>query len=460
MPRNKSVRKVVEERDIAREIRKKELAAEYDEQENTARSHGAEWLRLFRQLKPTREWFIDRGLEKWDEEQPVIVMGRFQDNTKALSTFQQRFMDCVRICFPDVIEELKELLPYFERFFGENRKAYDGIFERNGIDLWSVNEELETFLYIGTRKFLESRKIFTPLIYLSSTRIENLGDDFRLGQYRLLFEFLDLSIQRENVIKKSDIDADTAFEFLRKNIEFSSAQTLPPNNDHELFPDEVGQILVQKYINSSAYPYFVDKARRSLKQSFQNISPDAELDVDSFIKLHLRLLRWAEKYDLEKDWILKYAYFFLSKFSIDPNLDIQKVKTPYLSQRSLMTNRFVFKFDGWFPGDETRQDYENRLRTEFESSLKQFFQLSGRQLKLDRLKKTTKPLKYEVVRWNVYGVLRKWGGEQILEKFFPEIAANRTKNEISAIAYENKLKVLRKEIRRMSEFELPVPRNL
>lgn len=125
-----------------------------------------------------------------------------------------------------------------------------------------------------------------------------------------------------------------------------------------------------------------------------------------------------------------------------------------------MTNRFVFKFDGWFPGDETRQDYENRLRTEFESSLEQFFQLSGKQLKLDGAKKTTKPLKYDVVRWNVYGVLRKWDGEQILEKFFPEIAANRTKNEISAIAYENKLRVLKKEIRRMSEFELPVPRNL
>jgi len=460
MPRNKSVRKVVEERDIAREIRKQELAAEYDEQEDTARSHGAESLRLFRQLKPTKEWFIDRGLEKWDEEQPVIVTGRFQDNIKVLSTFQQRFMDCVRTCFPHVIEELKEFVSYFDRFFGENRKAYVGIFDWNGIDLWSLNEELETFIYIGTRKFLESRKIFTPLIYLSSSRIENLRNDFRLGQYRLLFEFLDLSIQCENVHKKSDIDVYTALELLRKDIEFPGAQAPSPNNDHELIPDEVGKFLVQKYVNSKAYPYFVDKAKRSLKQSFQNLSPDAELDIDSFIKLHLGILRWAEKYNLEKDWILKYAYFFLSKFRIYPNLDIQNVKTPYLSQRSLMTNRFVFKFDGWFPGDEARQDYENRLRTEFESSLEQFFQFSGRQVKLDGAKKTTKPLKYDVVRWNVYGVLRKWDGEQILGKFFPEIAENRTKNEISAIAYENKLRVLRKEIRRMSEFELPVPRSL
>jgi hypothetical protein len=460
MPRKKSVKKILEEREIAREIRKKELEAEYDEQENIARNHGAESLRLFQKLKPTKKWYIDRGLEKWDDEEPVIVMGRFQDNIKALSTFQQRFIDCVRTCFPSVIEDLKEFVPFFDRFFGENRNVYDRIFDWNGIELWNANDGLETCINTEIRKFLETRKIFTPLIYLSPYSIENLGDDFRLGQYRLLFEFLDLSIQRENVLKKSDIDADAAFEFLRKNIEFSSAQALPPNNDHELFLDEVGKILVQKYINSPVFPEFVDKAKRSLKQSFQNISPDAELDIDSFIKLHLGILRWAEKYNLEKDWILKYAYFFLSKFSIDPNLDIQKVKTPSLSQRSLMTNRFAFKFDGWFPGDETRQDYENRLRTEFESSLEQFFQLSGKQLKLDSVKKTTKPLKYDVVRWNVYGVLRKWGGEQILEKFFPEIAANRTKNEISAIAYENKLKVLRKEIRRMSEFELPVPRNL
>ena len=318
MPRKKSVKKLLEEREIAREIRKKELEAEYDEQENIARNHGVESLRLFQKLKPTKKWYIDRGLEKWDEEEPVIVMGRFQNNIKALSTFQQRFIDCVRTCFPSVIEDLKEFVPYFDRFFGENRNVYDCIFDWNGIELWSANEGLETGISTEIRKFLETRKIFTPLIYLSPYRVENLEDDFRLGQYRLLFEFLDLSIQRENVLNKSDIDADTAFESLRKKIEFSNAQALPPNNDHELFLDEVGKVLLQKYIDSPVFPDFVGEAKRSLQQSFQSVSPDAELDIDTFIKLHLGILKWAEKYDLEKDWILKYAYFFLSKFSIDP----------------------------------------------------------------------------------------------------------------------------------------------
>jgi hypothetical protein len=64
------------------------------------------------------------------------------------------------------------------------------------------------------------------------------------------------------------------------------------------------------------------------------------------------------------------------------------------------------------------------------------------------------------VKWNAYAVIRKRNAVQILDKFFPEFAVEKTKSEVTALAYENKIKVLKREINRLAEYDLPVPTEL
>lgn len=455
MPR-KSAKKLLEEQEITHDARRAELAAEYDDRKNVAQSLGADRYPLFRRTQRTKEEFVNQGLEKWDAARSVPVAGKFRDDDKVKLTFQQRFIDYLRTCFPNIFEQLTELVPYFNRFFGDNKEAYDCIFNWDRIELFDANESLNTYLYTQIKAVLKAYNISSHVIDVGPDEALDFNYDFKWGQYRLLFEFLDRSLLPEN--KKGPRDIDYAVKILAKNIALSNGLNLSHKTDETNILKEISEIIIQNYISSDKVHYFIKETRRSLRQSFEKISTN-ELDIDSFIKLHLGLLRWAETYGLEKDWILRYAYFFISKFGSDPDIDIQKINTPYINRRSLMTDRFVFKFDGWFPGDETREDYEKRLRTEFESSLEQFFQFSGKQLKLDRVRKTTKPLKYDCVKWDVYAVILRWNAEKVLEKFFREIAANKTKNEICSIAYENKLKVIRSEFNRLSEYQLPVPRN-
>lgn len=95
-----------------------------------------------------------------------------------------------------------------------------------------------------------------------------------------------------------------------------------------------------------------------------------------------------------------------------------------------------------------------------ENSVENFFQFWGGQLKLEKRRKITKPTSYEVVAWNAQAAIKRWNAEQILANFFPDIAAQRTLNEASFLTYENKVKYIKSEMKRLSEYNLPVPNNL
>ena len=163
---------------------------------------------------------------------------------------------------------------------------------------------------------------------------------------------------------------------------------------------------------------------------------------------------------MDKDWLLRYGYFFLSQFSATPQIRIGDIKIPKLDAVSLVGLPFELKFHGWLPGDEGPEEYKKRLRKLFDEELLKYFHNTAVDLDLEKIKRSTKPLKYERVNWLVYMIVRGWGVEQIVEKFFPDTAANRTCNPSKYLEYENKLKYVKAEILKFERYDLPTPKGL
>jgi hypothetical protein len=155
-----------------------------------------------------------------------------------------------------------------------------------------------------------------------------------------------------------------------------------------------------------------------------------------------------------------YAYLFLFQFSNNPSIKLDDIEILFLNVRSLDAYPFEFKFNGWFAGDEDKEDYEKRITESFESQLQAYFHNVSSHFVLDEKKRITKPRSFENVKWLVYSTVKGWSTKRILEKFFPDISANRTKNELSFITFENKLKHIKSEMRKLNRFDLPLHKSL
>jgi len=176
--------------------------------------------------------------------------------------------------------------------------------------------------------------------------------------------------------------------------------------------------------------------------------------------LHGQIYKWVEKYNLRKDWLVDYAYYFVFQFSEKPDIPVKDIEVGqrYYSPRT-MYMPFDFKTNGWWASEEgeTANQYQKRVTDEFDEALEQYILNATSYLDLDKLKRFTKPPTYESVEWLAYRVVRDWDSEKIAEKFFPEIAASRTRTPTAKRAFESKKKNIENEIRKLKKYGLPVP---
>lgn len=98
---------------------------------------------------------------------------------------------------------------------------------------------------------------------------------------------------------------------------------------------------------------------------------------------------------------------------------------------------------------------KTRLRNGFELEVGSYFHNMSSYLNLHRLKNVYKPRDFDRVKWLVLRTLKSWDAERIVERFFPRIAADRTKSELDNKRFENKKKHVDNEIRKLENYDLP-----
>ena len=440
----KSKKQLERERELVREEKKKEITELY-----YVRKKRWEELGLDLSCGPFRslEEFVKKELDKWEDEQLKIPTGKYLDTKKVTSIYQQKFVEYIRQLCPQVIEELREFVPHFERLFGEKKEKYLDIFSRFKMEIYDLDNSLDSKInyFIIKHNFLR----FRPNKY------HDYRYDYVWGEHRLLLHFLYfLFVRTEDTEKTNEIIQDMS-KLLQNNlisdeIDKSALQNYLINGS---------SIIIKEFFSYDEHKHFREEAKQKITTFLQDISPTPEDNIADFIELQIGLLKWAERHNLHKDWLLRYAYFFLSQFSNNPDVKVDEIEIPHLNVRSFAAYPFEFSFNGWLPGDEEKEEYEKRIKESFESKLQTYFHQISNHFDLNEKKRITRPRSFENVKWLVYSTVKKWNAERILEKFFPDISANRTKNDYSFLTFENKLKHIKSEMRKLESFLLPVSKD-
>lgn len=395
---------------------------------------------------PEKEGWIGRNREEWERQQPLIISGKYNDKAKIKAFYKQKFVEYIRQLCPEVIEELRAFVPLFDELFGEDKDKYLSLFDRYKVDFFDLNNSLDTTIdsFIPYYPLLK----FRPYKYDYKFRF-----DYRWGEYRVLLYFLYWLFSPADRQDDDEILQD-ALELLRENLVFQRDYPgFPAQFDESTLQNfkqnESERILKEFFINQKD-SYFASDAKRRLPEILKEILTDGEPNVAAFITLQIKLLKWAKAHNLEKDWLLKYAYDLLKQFSDNPNLKDSEIQVGYLQVRSLVAFPFEFKFNGWIPGDEEKEKYEKRLRESFENELGNYFQSAGDYLNLEKVKKITKPLDYELVKPLVRKTVQKWSEEKIVEIDF-----NITNSLSTKRYFVRKVKYLKEELPKFENFNLP-----
>ena len=169
----------------------------------------------------------------------------------------------------------------------------------------------------------------------------------------------------------------------------------------EDFLNSLSQTLVTRAIEETLD--LLNSARFTLGHILGRDEPE---DIDALTEFLVELLDWSERYKLEKNWLLRYACYFMDRQIYAEGADLLVDAVPRMGRPSLITLPFEFRFPEWYPGEESREDYERRMRRSFDSEVERFIQDNGRRLNLDRSKDdgntvATKPIdtEFEWLRW-------------------------------------------------------------
>lgn len=326
-------------RELEREKKRKEFEVQYYNQQKFWQELGSDWGLPVDSL----EEFVERKLDEWEQQQLKIPMGKYRDEEKVRSTYQKKFIEYTRQLCPQVIEELREFVPYFDKLFDEQKDKYIDVFDRYKDEIFDLDSSLDNKINYSIIK--DSFLRFRP------NKHENWRFDFHWGEYRLLFHFLYfLFVPDESNEKRNAILQDTI-----KLLQDSLVIEREPLN----LPDDFDESILQNYVISQSnkviedfflndeHKYFHEESKQKITKFLQDISPTPETNIADFIKLQIELLKWAERHNLQKDWLLRYAYFFLFQFSNNPNIKLEEIEILFLNVRSLSAYPFEFTFSGW-----------------------------------------------------------------------------------------------------------------
>jgi len=443
---------------------KKQLDCEYlqdryekiEEIESRYPAEKEEWDNLGLDSFPfdSLEEFVQKELVEWEQTRLKTPSGKYQDPKKVLSDYQQKFVHYTIELRPQVFEELQEFVPYFHNLFGGQKGKYSSVFSVYKKGIFDINTAF--------RNEISSLLVINNALKLKPDKSQNQRPKYEWCEYNLLFLFLYLLLVKDEEGEKRKEIISNLILLLQDKLITRPQIKLPENLDEiKLRNYFVGESfdVVKALLLDDKRKNFRDRITQKITKCLQDISPDNDWSVADFIKLQLGVLNWAQRHNFQKNWLLKYAYFFLDEFSSNRAVELKEIKVPHLYVRALYAFPFTFDFNGWFAGDEKMEDYQNRIIKNFETELQQYFHNVSVMFNLEG-KKRARTVPFKNVEWLVYTVLLKWNAERILEKFFPDIRAFKGKDNKSTLEFEFKLKHIKSAMRKLKEFDLPVPKDL
>ncbi len=159
---------------------------------------------------------------------------------------------------------------------------------------------------------------------------------------------------------------------------------------------------------------------QTITKAFGETTEEKELIIANFIDLMIGLVVWAKKHNLEKDWIIEYCISFLWQFSYNDITNIKDLVVNLRDIRSMEITPFEFRERGWRAGEETKQEYEDRLKVIFQDKLRKYFDSEYRNLNLPEKTKATRPIDYSRVKWLVRWTVQGWIRKKILDEIYNE----------------------------------------
>lgn len=355
-------------------------------------------------LMSKEEW-LKREVAKIEAVKPKIPAYKVQDPNAKVLNYRQKFVELAKQIQPHIIEDLKELSPFFNILFANESKKY-----------YEILNDLPPKLFRNWRIYPHQ----------SNMSIFEFERGYQWGLLEMTYNLSCINY-RMSVYDSSEI------------------------------PESILKIIED---NKYTLKAFTD----TIKESFRVTAENQESILENFFLLKDGLYSWAKKYHLQKDWLIEYAHYFIYQFSQNPNLEAKDVEVGRANYNYGRTLYYPFKFEtgGWWAAGEgeTANQYKVRVRKKFEEELDLYINEASDTLKLNQLSQATNPPTYTNVKWLVYGTVKGWSAERIIEKFFPEIVADKTKNELSFLTFENKVKHVKSEMKKLKEFDLPLPENL
>ncbi|MEO8073743.1 MAG: hypothetical protein ABI686_10950 [Acidobacteriota bacterium] len=134
----------------------------------------------------------------------------------------------------------------------------------------------------------------------------------------------------------------------------------------------------------------IEFAKTNIIEFLQGISPAPENSFQDFIILQTELINWAERHHFKKDWLLRYAYFFLSEYSSNPEIKLNEIIIPTQNIGSLKAQSFEFSFAGW-SAEDSIEAYKKRVTESFNKKLQRYFLYVSDHCNLEENKHVTRP---------------------------------------------------------------------
>jgi len=392
------------EYEIAREKRRKEIKADYLASEK-------QWSELGVTLPlhtESLERFVDRNLKAWEEAQLRTPSGKYQDPGKLRATYHRRFVELIRTDYPHVLEELRNITPLFQKFSGSNGERFELLFDRQNLALFNLNLKFAQYVNVYG--------MTTPLFKYRPDRPRMFQHDFIWGEYRPMLLLLKLkSVARTELatpVLSQTIDCLREVSEIQRSLTSLEAEKVDA-----FLLDQILTTIMSFFDEKKCFHFFsmaTNEFADYLKPVFEG--RNIAVDLDSFVDVQLAVLDWARKYNLKKDWLLRYGLDFIKQFSENPALPAQRliIRTPIVT--TLTTPEFKFEFEEWTFDSEGVESYEARLRNAFDLRIKEYFDRCHRQLNLTHQKRSTSPRDFDRLKWLAYSTIEGLSKEGIQER--------------------------------------------
>lgn len=329
-----------------------------------------------------KEQFVESKLAELDKGREIQVLDKYRDEGLLAGKYKKLFVEYSRVIYPKKWRGLLDLVPLFRQVFTNRKYPYQSLFQTR---IFSELVDARRYLVEEATSITRDAKAFSMFrpeeVQYQTVTLPASDRSFIWGDFREVLllahlkELHDLSDTRRTGIVGLTLDAIKSRWHIRHvHDDESEVRTVELEPISVKLADEILEGAIAGESRSIA------RCRYALSRM---IGCNDELVVSSFLELTVRLILWAETNHHSKDWLVSYALWFLDTAAGSTAADPMSADVPTLQLRSLEAEPFLFQFEPWLPGEDSREFYLHQLGKAFDAATHQYFQDNGRRLNLD-----------------------------------------------------------------------------